>query len=232
MAAPKPKIFLKGLVLIALFVAAAYLFEVTELSTLLDKTWIDTQVRGKGLSGELLFVLVGALATALAVPRQAVSFLGGYAFGFAIGTLLAVIATIGGCMLSFCFARWFGRDLVKARFPNKIRRIDDFIRDNTFSMTLLIRLLPVGSNIVTSMAAGVSSVRALPFFLGSGLGYIPQTMVFALVGSGSGIDPTVRIGLGVVLFLISGALGIYLYRRFRRGRHLDAQLEQVMGVDG
>lgn len=232
MSAPQPKVFLKGLVLIVLFVALAYLFEVTELSTLLDKSWIDTQVRGQGLSGELLFVLVGMLATALAVPRQAVSFLGGYAFGFAVGTLLAVIATLGGCILSFSFARWFGRDLVKARFHGRIRRVDAFIHDNTFSMTLLIRLLPAGSNVVTSLAAGVSSVRALPFFLGSGLGYIPQTVVFALVGSGIGIDPTVRIGLGVVLFLISGALGIYLYRRFRRGRQLDARLEQVMGVDG
>ena len=226
----KPRIFLKGLVLIVIFVVVAYLFEVTELSSMLDKTWIDTQVRGQGFSGEALFLAVGAVATALAVPRQAVSFLGGYAFGFLTGTLLSVLATVGGCVLSFFFARWFGRDLIKARFPDKIRRIDAFIHDNTFGMTLLIRLLPVGSNIITSLAAGVSSVRALPFILGSALGYIPQTAVFALVGSGIGIDPTVRIGLGVVLFLISGGLGIYLYRRFRRGRHLDAKLEDAMGV--
>lgn len=227
----KPRIFLKGLVLIVIFVVVAYLFEVTELGSMLDKTWIDTQVRGQGVSGEALFLVVGAVATALAVPRQAVSFLGGYAFGFLIGTVLSVLATVGGCVLSFFFARWFGRDLVKARFPDKIRRIDNFIHDNTFGMTLLIRLLPVGSNIITSLAAGVSSVRALPFILGSAMGYVPQTAVFALVGSGIGIEPTVRIGLGVVLFLISGGLGIYLYRRFRHGRHLDAQLEDAMGVN-
>ena len=231
MSALNPRIFIKGLVFIALFVSVAYLFEVTKLGSLLDKTWIDTQVRGQGVSGELLFVAVGALVTAVTLPRQAVSFLGGYAFGFVTGTLLSVFATLCGCVIDFFFARWFGRDLVKARFPNKIRRIDDFIHDNTFGMTLLIRLLPVGNNTVTSLAAGVSSVRAVPFILGSGVGYVPQTVVFALIGSGIGIDPMVRIGLGVALFFVSGALGIYLYRRFRHGRHLDAELEKAMGVE-
>ncbi len=231
MSALKPRIFLKGLVFIALLVGIAYLFEVTELGSLLDKDWIDTQVRGQGVSGDLLFVAVGAMITAVTLPRQAVSFLGGYAFGFGLGTLLSVLATTCGCVIDFFFARWFGRDLITARFANKIRRIDDFIHENTFGMTLLIRLLPVGNNTLTSLAAGVSSVRAVPFILGSGLGYVPQTVVFALIGSGIGIDQTVRIGLGVALFLISGVLGVYLYRRFRHGRHLDAELEAAMGVD-
>ena len=30
-------------------------------------------------------------------------------------------------------------------------------------MTLLIRLLPVGSNVLTNLAAGISRVRLLPF---------------------------------------------------------------------
>ncbi len=231
MSAPKPRIFLKGLVLIAIFVGVAYLFEISHLRTMLDKAWIDAEIRGKGISGELLFVGVGVVATAIGVPRQAVSFLAGYAFGFQVGTALGVLATLGGCIVTFFFARWFGRDLVAARFSRRIRRLDSFIHDNTFSMTLLIRLLPAGSNLITSLGAGVTGVRALPFLLGSALGYIPQTLVFALIGSGIGVDPTVRIGMGVALFLISGVLGVYLFRKFRHGRHLDDKLERAMGVE-
>jgi len=40
-----------------------------------------------------------------------------------------------------------------------------------------------------------------------------------------------RIGLGVTLFLISGVLGIYLFRKFRHGRHFDEKLEREMGVN-
>jgi uncharacterized membrane protein YdjX (TVP38/TMEM64 family) len=226
-----PRVFLKGLVLIVSFVGVAYLFEVTELSSLLDKGWIDREVRGHGISGELLFLGMGALATAVGVPRQAISFLAGYAFDVALGTLLGVLATVGGCVIAFSYARWFGRGLIAARFPDRVRRIDGFIHDNTFNMTVLMRLLPVGSNLITNLAAGVANVRALPFVLGSALGYIPQTLVFSLVGSGITLDPLFRIGLGVVLFLVSGVLGVYLFRKFRHGRHLDEKLEQVIGVD-
>jgi uncharacterized membrane protein YdjX (TVP38/TMEM64 family) len=191
-----PRVFLKGLVLIVSFVGVAYLFEVTELSSLLDKGWIDREVRGHGISGELLFLGMGALATAVGVPRQAISFLAGYAFDVALGTLLGVLATVGGCVIAFSYSRWFGRGLIAARFPDRVRRIDGFIHDNTFNMTVLMRLLPVGSNLITNLAAGVANVRALPFVLGSALGYIPQTLVFSLVGSGITLDPLFRIGSG------------------------------------
>jgi len=50
-----------------------------------------------------------------------------------------------------------------------------------------------------------------------------------LVGSGINVDPTIRIGLGAVLFVISAVLGVFLYRRFRRGRSFDERVEQSLG---
>ncbi|HEY9198448.1 MAG TPA: VTT domain-containing protein [Gammaproteobacteria bacterium] len=231
MPALKLRLFGKGLLVIAMLVGVAYVFEASHLDTLLDKAWIDHEVRGKGLTGEFLFLGMAALATALGVPRQAISFLAGYAFDVALGTALAVAATLGGCLISFFFARWFGRGLLTARFRERVQRIESFIRDNTFSMTLLIRLLPAGNNLITNLTAGMTRVPALPFLLGSAIGYIPQTLVFALVGSGISLDPVWRIGLGAALFVISGVLGIYLFRKFRRGRHLDERMEHALGVD-
>lgn len=231
MSALHPRVFLKGLVLIVSLVGLAYLYEISHLGASLDKHWIDTEIRGHGLGGELLFLGVGAIATAVGVPRQAVSFLAGYAFDVALGTVLGLLATVGGCVIAFSYARWFGRGLVAARFPDRVSRVDGFIHENTLSMTLLMRLLPAGSNLITNLAAGVASVRAAPFMIGSALGYIPQTLVFSLIGSGISLDPVFRIGLGIVLFLISGVLGIYLFRKYRHGRHLDEKLEHVLGVD-
>lgn len=212
-------------------VALTVAFEESRLASMLDMAWVDHEVRGHGLSGELLFLTMGSFAIAVGIPRQAISFLAGYAFDLALGTLLGVLAVVVGCILTFYYARWFGRALVAARLSGRIRRIDAFIRDNTFGMTLLIRLLPAGSNLVTNLAAGVTHVRAVPFVLGSALGYVPQTLVFALAGSGVNVDPLWRIGLGVALFLASGVLGIHLYRRYRHGRHLDARMEHELGLD-
>ncbi len=222
---------LRGLLLMASFVALGYLLEFSHLGSLLSKGWIDSAVRGQGLHGELLFLGVGLLATAVGLPRQLVSFLGGYAFGFSAGLVLGLAASVLGCLVAFLYARWLGRALVASRFPHRVERLDAFIRRHPFTMTLLIRLLPFGSNLATNLMAGVSSVRATPFVAGSALGYVPQTLVFALVGSGISVDPVLRIGLGVVLFLVSGALGAWLYRRHRRAAPAadDAGLDIVLG---
>ncbi len=224
----KVRVLLRGLILIATFVALGYVFE-TRWSETLNEAWIDTQVRGQGLAGQMLFIGMGTLFTALGLPRQFVAFLGGYAFGLGLGTGLGLLAATLGCAAAFYYARFLGRGFVAARFGKRIQRLDAFLHDNPFAMVLLLRLLPVGSNLGTNLAGGLSAVRGTPFVLGSAVGYIPQTVVFALVGSGIGLDPELRIGLGVVLFVVTGALGVYLYRRYRHGKALDEELEQELG---
>ena len=129
--------------------------------------------------------------------------------------------------MSFYYARWLGQELLMSRYPDRIRRIDHFIHDNPFTMTLLIRLLPLGSNVFTNLAAGVSSVRSVRFFSATIIGYIPQALIFALIGSGTHVDPEWRIGLGIVLFIVSSALGISLYRRYRREKLIDEDIENI-----
>ncbi len=228
MAIMSPRILLRGLLLISSLVALGYLVEVHGLGGFLNKEWIDTEVRNQGFAGELLFVAMGAAVTAVGLPRQVVSFLGGYAFGFLAGGLMGLAAAVLGCMGTFLYARLLGQEVVAARSPARIQKLDAFVRENPFSMTLLIRLLPVGSNLATNLAAGVSSVPGAPFVAGSAIGYIPQTAVFALIGSGINLEPGLRIGLGVALFVVSGALGIYLFRRYRHGKTLDESIEREL----
>jgi len=216
--------YLRGFVLIALLIGLGYLVKVTGLYGLLDETWIDEQIRDKGLTGDVLFLAAGMMMTALGFPRQAVSFLGGYGFGFGEGTALALGSTVLGCTLAFYFARLVGRAYVLGLFSDRIRRLDYFLHDHPFSTALLLRLLPAGSNLVTNLAAGVSGVRALPFIAGSGLGFIPQTVIFALLGSGIHLDPVLRISAGIVLFLFSGMIGVILFQRYRKSLALDQEL--------
>jgi len=225
-----PRLWLRGLILICSLVALGYALKVSGLGSSIDEGWIDTEIRGRGVTGEMLFVAVAFLFTAAGLPRQIICFLGGYAFGFGQGTALGLLATTLGCIAAFSYARVLGREFVASRFPRRVRKIDDFLRDNPLTMTLLIRLLPVGSNLVTNLAAGVSGVRGVPFVAGSALGYLPQTVIFALIGSGIALDPELRIGVSVLLFVISGVMGVYLYRRYRHGKSFDDNVERELGV--
>lgn len=224
----KPKVLLSGLALLATLVAIGYALQSGVLGDLLSEAWIDRSVRGKGIPGELLYLCVAGLATALALPRHVVSFLGGYAFGVGLGTLLALAGTEIGCVLSFFYARAIGRPLVSARLGARVQRVEDFLATHPFWMTVLVRLLPVGNNFATNLAAGVSRVPAVPFLLGSLAGYLPQTLVFALAGSGVELGAASRVGVAVLLFLASGVIGAWLYRRYRHGKTLGAEVDEAL----
>ncbi len=204
---------LKILLLLCFLAALGFLLAYGPFDGLLSERWMDSEIRGAGWRGLLLFLGIGALATALAFPRQLVAMLAGYAYGFAIGAGLAVLAALLGCMLAFSVARWLARTPLQQRFGPRIRKIDGFLGQHPFGTALALRLLPLGSNALISLLAGLSSVRGLPFFAGSAVGYLPQSLIFALAGSGISVDPGLRFTLAVVLLLASGMIGIVMYRR-------------------
>ena len=224
-------VLLRGLALFVSLVLVGFALKSTGLGAMFDEAWIDAYVRGRGTNGIFVFLGLGLVFTALGLPRQIIGFLGGYAFGFVEGTGLALAATTLGCVAAFYYARFLGRGFVVHKFPAKVKRIDAFLSYNPLLMTLLIRFLPVGSNLATNLAAGVSGVRATPFFTGSLIGYLPQTIVFALVGSGISFDPAFRISLSAVLFVLSGVLGVYLYRRYRHGMTFDDDVDRELGTE-
>lgn len=221
------KPYLKGLVLILSLVACGYAMKAAGVADVLNTGWVDAEVKGKGLTGDLIFLAMGTAVTALGFPRQVVAFLGGYAFGFVTGSGLALLASTLGCVAAFVYARLLGRSLVQRHFGKRIAKFEAILADSPFLTTLLIRFLPVGSNVVTNLIAGVSRVRFAPFVLGSAAGYLPQTAVFVLIGSGVHIDPTFRIGLGAALFVVSAAVGVYLLHHLRRGRAVESATEDT-----
>lgn len=219
-----PRVLLRGLVLIATMVAIGWLFEVVGIRAMLDTGWVDHAVRGqRGLYGEGLYLAVGAVAVALGLPRQAVSFGAAYAFGPWMGLGLALLSTLLGSLTTFYYARFIGRDALTRRFPDKIGRINAFLTGHEFTMAIILRLSPVSHNGTANVAAGVSGVRAVPFFAGSVIGFVPQTVVFALAGAGFQLDKAITWSLSAVLFVASTALGVWLWRRTRAAKGLPEE---------
>jgi len=181
--------------------------------------WVDAYIRDEGFRGEVVFVLVAALATGVGVPRQSVAFLGGYAFGTVLGAGLALGAQLLGCALAFLWARAVGRGWAErrlnGRFGPKLRPLVATLRDNPFSSALALRLLPVGNNLALNLLAGLSGIGFWPFLAASALGYLPQTIIFALLGKGVRVDGAWQIGLAAALLVVSVGLGLWLLRRQR-----------------
>ena len=215
----------RGLLVIVALVVVGYL-----LKDVLDQQWVDTWIRDRGAAGELLFVLVCSLLGSIGLSRQVVAFLGGYAFGLTWGFTLAMLAVVTACIITFTVSRFLLRSFLLRHFSARIRQVDGFLQENTFMMALLIRLLPLGSNWMVNIAAGVSGVRSVPFFTGSALGYVPQMLIFSLVGSGARVDRFWQVAIAMAMFVIATFLGIYLYRKYRQGKTLGQAVDRDLGV--
>jgi len=191
--------------------------------------WVDRWVLGQGLLGDAVFVAIGAAATAAGAPRQGVAFLGGYAFGAVEGTLLALAAQVVGCAASYGWARAVGRGWAErrlaGRFGHRLRPLRDVLTGSPFGATLALRLLPVGNNLALNLLAGMAAVSLVPFLAASAIGYLPQTVVFALLGKGIRVDGAWQLGLAAGLFVVSAVIGLALLRRHRAGQALEADGE-------
>ena len=194
---------LRGVILLAfLLIAAGILLRhlAPQADTLTG--WMDRYLPG-GYVGGAVYVCSVAGLSCLAVPRQLLSFAGGYAFGALPGALLSTLGVTLGCVLAFGLSRYAGRSFVERRYGDKAEAFNRIVVKRPFVLALLIRLFPSGNNLVCSLIAGVSRIPALPFFLGSCLGYLPQNLLFSMLGSGMRVDAGWRIGLGVALFAAS-----------------------------
>jgi uncharacterized membrane protein YdjX (TVP38/TMEM64 family) len=172
----------------------------------------DAAAFGQGPLGVGGFIALAALACAVGVPRQAAAFAAGYIWGPWIGVALALPAQLLGAAIDFAWARLLARTWVAARLPARLRQLDARLAARPFTATLSLRLLPLGNNVALNLVAGVSAVRAAPFLAASALGYLPQTAIFALLGSGVAVARWVEVAIAIALFAASVLLGWRLLR--------------------
>ena len=213
---------LRMVVLAVVLVEVGVLMDRLGVRDMLDTHWVDAQIKGQGGLGIGLFLLVGAASMAVGVPRQVSAFLAGYAFGVVQGSLLATLAAVIAATGSFFYARHMGRDFLIQRFPKLAGWLDQFLSRNTFSMILALRLVPFSSNLATNLGAGVSGAAFVPFLAASLVGYVPQTVAFAVLGQGISIDPMVNVAMVVGLIGLSSLLGLHMWRSNKRQGTVDA----------
>jgi uncharacterized membrane protein YdjX (TVP38/TMEM64 family) len=173
------------------------------------RTWL-TRWGGWSWAG---FVIAGIALVSLGFPRVVLAAAGGAIFGLVLGGLLAQLATALAAAPVFYFTHLCGRDLVTRKLGNRLRRLDDLLGEHGFMVVLLIRLCPVGNNFIASYLAGITAIPFRTYISASFLGYLPETFIFALLGSGFIDHFHFRLWGSVGLFLTFSLFFIWYYRR-------------------
>lgn len=107
------------------------------------------------------------------------------AFGPQMGGLYAWAATLFSASFDFWIARFIGAARIEAISGKFVARVISLVRRNGLLFSFAVRLVPTGPFVLVNMAAGVSGLRFLPFFAGTGLGIIPKILVVVLLGQGA-----------------------------------------------
>lgn len=104
-------------------------------------------------------------------------------FGWWQGAILSWASAMVGAALCFWIARVVGREAVeKFAGKNGIRQMEEFFQRHGTQSVLIARLLPFVSFDWVSYFAGLTSMRFWSFFLATGLGQLPATIVYSYVG--------------------------------------------------
>lgn len=117
------------------------------------------------------------------LPAFLITFANANLFGWWQGAILSWTSAMAGAALCFYIARVLGRDVAE-RFTSKagLKQVDAFFEKYGKSTVLVCRLLPFVSFDLVSYGAGLTSMSFGSFFLATGIGQLPATIVYSYVG--------------------------------------------------
>lgn len=199
-------------VLLILILGGALILRPSELIP--AQQWAEA-LQSEGAGGMLWFFIFGALSTSVGLPRQMVAFIGGMAYGILPGVLMSLCAAVLGCYLTVTLSRGLLATRIAQYYPTFIAQLQLFTRDDVFIKVLVLRLQPLGTNMLTNVCVGFTQIPIKLFLAASALGYVPQMLVFALLGSGVRVGSGFQLLLSAVLLVISLWLGFMLYQRHK-----------------
>ena len=104
-------------------------------------------------------------------------------FGWWQGAVLSWSSAMVGAALCFLIARALGRDVVE-KFAGKgaLASVEGYFKKYGSKTILVCRLLPFVSFDAVSYFAGLTPIKFWPFFLATGIGQLPATLVYSYVG--------------------------------------------------
>jgi uncharacterized membrane protein YdjX (TVP38/TMEM64 family) len=162
---------------------------------------LQSFVAENGLLAVLSFAALYTVVVAFSLPGGAIMTLaGGFLFGTVVGGLTVVVgATIGATPL-FLIARTALGDILRAKAGPFLSRMEDGFQENALSYLLVLRLIPLFPFWLVNLVPAFLGVSTSTYVIGTFIGIIPGTFVFASVGNGLGapLDAGQDPDLGII----------------------------------
>ncbi|MDO8473708.1 MAG: TVP38/TMEM64 family protein [Dehalococcoidia bacterium] len=192
-------------------------------------------LRSFGVWAPIVSALIMILQAVLfPLPAFIVTVTNGLVFGAFWGTLLSWSSAMVGAAVCWAIGKALGRPAVEKMVSKKaLGFADRFFERYGNNSVLIARLVPVVSFDVVSYVAGVTSISFLGFFIATGIGQLPATIIYSVLGQN--LPKAASLGLyafGALAALL--VLGFTLKKVFERRvdkKRRRGQLEEGKSKD-
>ncbi len=159
------------------------------------------------------------------LPAFVITFTNGLLFGAFWGTILSWSSAMVGAAVCFAIARVYGRPVVEKIVGGKSLEIADrFFKRYGKHAILIARLLPIISFDVVSYAAGLTSMGFIGFFIATGIGQLPATIVYSYLGQN--LTGSVKvIFYSFIIVLVFLVVGLAWRSRYEKNLLKEAKTE-------
>lgn len=150
--------------------------------------WLTAQVAQRQAVAAAAYALLYAGVAAFSIPGGAIlTILGGFLFGTWAGTVYAVVGATLGSLAVFLAARTALHDVLLRRAGSAVRRMRAGFQEHALSYLLVLRLIPIFPFWLVNLVPAFVGVPVGTYVLGTVLGIIPGTFVYASLGNGLGM---------------------------------------------
>ena len=132
----------------------------------------------------VVFILFSALWVFAAGFGSPLALFAGFIFGKWFGLIFAVIGMTIGATLLYIFANYFLKEMIRDKFLNRFKKLEEKFRKSEFLYLLIYRFVGGIPFQIQNILPCIFDVKIFNFFWSTLLGMIPSLFIVISIGSG------------------------------------------------
>ena len=157
----------------------------------------------------ILFIIFATLWVFAAGFGSPLALFAGFIFGKWFGLLFAVIGMTLGATLLYIFANYFLKEMIRDKFLNRFKKLEEKFRKSEFMYLLIFRFVGGIPFQIQNVLPCIFDVKVFNFFWSTLFGMVPS--LFLVISIGSGLEDIINQNLeapGIIDLITSPSIYI------------------------
>ena len=204
---------LRAVIFICFIAACILILRFTSVKEYINIQTLSSFIDSSGIWAPVVYIFIYAVGVCIFLPGTLLTGIGAAVFGPYYGFIYVWIGAMIGSSGAFFIGRTLGRDYAATLVGEKLKRYDNAIERNGFATVLYLRLVYFPFTPM-NFGMGLTRVKFMDYFLGTGLGIIVGTFIFTFfIGTLKDVWASGNWG-DLVSFKVFGSIALFIFSFF------------------